>query len=74
MMRILVLLAIGLLLYIIIGNLLRKSRKVPSTSTSSERMVRCEHCGLHIVEKEALQDNRQYFCSTDHLEAHRQSR
>ena len=73
-MRILVLLAIGLLLYIIIGNLLRKSRKYPTSSTSSERMVRCEHCGLHIVEKEALQDNRQYFCSTDHLEAHRQSR
>jgi uncharacterized protein len=37
-------------------------------------MVRCEHCGLHIVEKEALEDNRQYFCSVDHLEEHRQSR
>lgn len=73
-MRILVLLAIGLLLYIIINNLLRNSRKSPSTQTNSERMVRCEHCGLHIVEKEALEDNRQYFCSADHLEEHRQSR
>lgn len=73
-MRILVLLAIGLLLYIIISNLLRKSRTPPPSATTSERMVRCEHCGLHIVEKEALEDNRQFFCSSEHLEAHRQSR
>ena len=74
-MRILVLLAIGLLLYIIISNLLRKSRMPPmSSSMDSEKMVRCEHCGLHIVEKEALKDNRQYFCSSEHLEAHRQSK
>lgn len=73
-MRILILLAIGLLLYIIITNLLRKSRSDSrKPAASSERMVRCEHCGLHIVEKEALQDNRQYFCSNEHLEAHRQS-
>ncbi|WP_438971815.1 PP0621 family protein [Methylophaga sp.] len=73
-MRILVLLAIGLLLYIIISNLLRKSRKPSLSSTTSERMVRCEQCGLHIIEKEALEDNRQFFCSRDHLEEHRQSR
>lgn len=73
-MRILVLLAIGLLLYIIISNLLRKSRNLSPSSTTSERMVQCEHCGLHIVEKEALEDNHQYFCSNKHLEEHRQSR
>ncbi|WP_036315558.1 PP0621 family protein [Methylophaga thiooxydans] len=73
-MRILVLLAIGLLLYIIISNLLRKAKQSPITSTKSERMVRCEHCGLHIIEQEALEDNRQYFCSNEHLEEHRQSR
>jgi len=73
-MRILVLLAIGLLLYIIISSLLRKSRNLSPSSTTSERMVRCEHCGLHIVEKEALEDNHQHFCSNQHLEEHRQSR
>lgn len=73
-MRILVLLAIGLLLYIIISKLLRESKNKPISSTTSERMVRCEHCGLHIVENEALEDNRQYFCSSEHLEEHRQSR
>jgi uncharacterized protein len=73
-MRILVLLAIALLLYIIINNLLRKTRNNPPSAVSSEKMVRCEHCGLHIVETEALEDNRQFFCSNEHLEAHRQSR
>lgn len=73
-MRILILLAIGLLLYIIITNLLRNSRSESrKPSANSERMVRCEHCGLHIVENEALEDNHQYFCSNEHLEAHRQS-
>lgn len=73
-MRILILLAIGLLLYIIISNLLRKSKMPNTTNGQSERMVRCEHCGLHIIEHEAVEDNRQYFCSHQHLEAHRQSR
>lgn len=76
-MRILVLLAIGLLLYIIIGNLIRQNRNSSSNSSASgksERMVRCEHCGLHIIESEAVEDNRQYFCSNEHVEAHRQSR
>lgn len=73
-MRILVLLAIGLLLYIIISNLLRKTRQSPKSATSSEQMVRCEHCGLHIIEQEALEDNRQYFCSNEHLEEHRRTR
>ncbi|MCX4188304.1 PP0621 family protein [Methylophaga sp. OBS4] len=73
-MRILVLLAIALLLYIIISNLLRKSGRPPLSSGSTESMVKCEHCGLHIVENEALKDNRQFFCCVEHLEAHRQSK
>ena len=73
-MRILVLLAIALLLYIIIGNLLRKRGPRPPVSGSSERMVKCEHCGLHIVEHEALKDHQQFFCSVEHLQAHRQSK
>lgn len=73
-MRILILLAIGLLLYIIIGSLIRKNKMTShTTSGSSQRMVRCEYCGLHIVEKEALRDNQHYFCSKAHLEAYRQS-
>jgi uncharacterized protein len=39
--------------------------------TSSEQMVRCEHCGLHILEQEALKEGRDYFCSQEHIEAYR---
>lgn len=67
-MRILVLIAIGLLLYVIIGNLLRKSR--PSSPRQiSEKMVQCQHCGLHILEQEAIQQDDRYYCSQDHIDA-----
>lgn len=72
-MRILVLLAIGLLLYVIISNLLRKSRpssKLPIT----EKMVKCEHCGLHILEQEAIHSDNQYYCSQEHVEADHQDK
>jgi len=69
-MRILVLIAIGLLLYVIIGNLLRKNR-AESTVSKSEEMVRCSHCGLHIPEQEALKSDNKYYCSKEHLETHK---
>jgi len=67
-MRILVLIAIGLLLYVIIGNLLRKNR-ASTPKASSEKMVQCQHCGLHILEQEALQNGSNYYCSQEHIEA-----
>lgn len=71
-MRILILLAIALLLYIIISNLVKKMRaEEKAKAVTSEQMVRCVHCGLHILEQEALQDGQQYFCSQEHVEAHR---
>lgn len=65
-MRILVLIAIGLLLYVIIGNLLRKNRR--QAPLISEKMVQCEHCKLHILEQEALKSGEQYYCSQEHLD------
>ncbi len=67
-MRILVLIAIGLLLYVIIGNLLRKNRSSLS-KPSSEKMVQCQHCGLHVPEQEAIQNGGDYYCSQDHIDA-----
>ena len=67
-MRILILIAIGLLLYVIINNLLRKNRSTPSL-TASEKMVKCQHCGLHILEQESVQSGKNYYCSQQHLEA-----
>lgn len=67
-MRILVLIAIGLLLYIIIGRLLRSSRP-SSPNAITEKMVKCKHCGLHILEQEAMRNGDNYYCSHEHLEA-----
>jgi uncharacterized protein len=65
-MRILVLIAIALLLYIIIGNLLRKNKKSPTIAT--QKMVKCEHCGVHVPEKESIQSGNDFFCSQAHLD------
>lgn len=71
-MRILILIAIGLLLYVIISNFLRKKRS--SSLIESEKMVQCKHCGLHILEQEAIQVSDEYYCSTEHVEIHRQTK
>ncbi|MFW5451632.1 MAG: PP0621 family protein [Methylophagaceae bacterium] len=72
-MRILILIAIGLLLYVIIGNLLRRN-KPPTPKLSTEKMVKCRHCDLHILEQEAIQSGDDYYCSQEHLESHHQSK
>lgn len=72
-MRILVLIAIGLLLYVIIGNLLRRSRGNNHVH-DAEPMVRCAQCGLHLAEREAIKKGDHCFCSTQHLEDYHQSR
>lgn len=68
-MRILVLLAIGLLLFLIFRNLWRKAKVAPRSNTPSENMVRCEQCGLHLIPREAIRRDKQYFCTQAHLEA-----
>lgn len=74
-MRILVLIAIALLLYLIIGSFLRKQKRLQSDSDPAvEKMVSCHHCGLHILEKEAIQAANKSYCSTSHLEADKQAK
>nr|MBA2483461.1 hypothetical protein [Nitrosomonas sp.] len=29
-------------------------------------MVKCDHCGLHILRNEAVTDGDKYFCSDEH--------
>ncbi len=68
-MRILVLIAIGLLLYIIVGSILRKNKQSSLSSGSAEKMVSCDHCGLHIAQKEAISLDNKYYCSEAHRDA-----
>ena len=72
-MRILVLIAIALLLYVIISNLMRKNRSSLSEPVV-EKMVRCHHCGLHVLGQEAIQSGNDYYCSQKHLEEHRKAK
>lgn len=69
-MRILVLLAIGLLLFLIFRNLWRKTKPIQPMPTTSENMVRCEQCGLHLSPKEAIRKEKLYFCTQEHFEAY----
>lgn len=72
-MRILILLAIGLLLYIIFRNLYRQIKNERQIEQAA-KMVRCEQCGLHLSEEEAIQKNHHYFCTVEHLETYLQQK
>jgi uncharacterized protein len=67
-MRILLLIAIGLLLYVIISHLVRKSRLEKLSAPHSQKMVKCSHCGVHVAEIESLQKGNLFFCSQQHLD------
>lgn len=73
-MRILVLIAIGLLLYIIISNHLRKLDKAKADASKTEQLVQCEHCGLHILQNEAVEHESHFYCSQEHVEADSQAK
>lgn len=36
---------------------------------SSESMVQCAHCGIHLPQSESIQSHDQYFCSQAHVHA-----
>jgi uncharacterized protein len=74
-MRILILIAIALLLYLVIASFLRKQKRQQSELDSpAEKMVTCQHCGLHILEEEAVQAANKFYCSASHLEADQQEK
>ena len=69
-MRILILIAIGLLLYVIISKLIRQMRQSSNRSNiESDVMVQCHYCQLHILEQEAIRDGDHYYCSAEHRDA-----
>jgi len=64
-MRILVLIAIGLLLYVIVNNMLRKRRN-NTMESNIDQMVQCSHCGLHILQQESVKSAGKFYCSVEH--------
>ncbi len=70
-MRILLLIAIALMLYIIIKRLLT-AYKAPTEKSGEPSMtadlVQCQYCHLHILAQEAIQstENAAYYCCIEH--------
>ena len=74
-MRLLILAVVAFLIYTLLRQLLRGRgrREIPRQSARSGTMVRCQRCGLHIPEPEALQADGKYFCNNKHLKEFRES-
>lgn len=69
MSRLLLIIAIAVVVYLLI----RSYRKqVPQQDKpSTEDMVCCAHCGVHLPKGESVQADGQFFCSVDHRDAYR---
>ncbi len=37
-----------------------------------EKMVKCEYCSTHIPEEEAINDEKYWFCTSEHRESFKQ--
>lgn len=73
-MNLIRLLAIAALIWIIYRMVQTRRRNRGSLgqrpgSTAVENMVKCEHCGLHIPQAEAVYGDGKAYCSREHLEA-----
>lgn len=72
-MRVLVLLAIGLLLYVIISKALkRQAPQRPQAGKDINTLVPCAQCGINILLREAIASTNsvkvQYYCCVAHRE------
>jgi len=57
------------LIYIIIRHLMRQSPKSDANKADSQKMVRCEHCGLFLPSREAVNEEGHFFCCEEHRHA-----
>lgn len=44
----------------------QKAQKERAAKQLAERMVSCEHCGLHVPESEGVRAEGRFFCSDAH--------
>ena len=67
-MRTLVILITLAVIIIVAKRLLLKTQVPARRNQKNERMVQCANCGIYIPEKEAFQQDGQYYCSQAHLD------
>lgn len=46
----------------------RKRQPAAPREARAANMVRCAHCGVHVIESEALPSEQRWYCSRLHLE------
>ncbi len=70
MSRLLLLLAIAVVVYLLIKSYRKNAPRQDQDKTVAEDMVRCAHCGVHLPKGESIQAGGNFFCSTEHRDAH----
>jgi len=65
MSRLLLLIAVGILIYLLF-KALRKRPVQPPADASPEDMVRCAQCGVHLPKSESVLSDGQFYCSQAH--------
>ena len=69
MSRLLLIIAIAVVVYLLIRSFRKQAPKQDVTTT--EDMVRCAYCGVHLPKGESIQADGQIFCGTEHRDAYR---
>ncbi len=72
LIRLIAIAVIFWLLYRLILTLLSKGRRPtvhPSAPREGEAVVRCEQCGVHIPQSQALKKDGKYYCCEEHRSA-----
>jgi uncharacterized protein len=69
MSRLLLIVAIAFLVYLLIRAFRKQTPSQDAATT--EDMVRCAHCGVHLPKGESVEADGQFFCSTEHRDAYR---
>lgn len=69
-MRILFVIAAIVIVFMIARTLLKRPKKTLQQDArkplEAEKMVRCDHCGLHVPEHEAILTDGHRYCSPEH--------
>ncbi|MEJ2566408.1 MAG: PP0621 family protein [Gammaproteobacteria bacterium] len=51
----------------------RPTPSQPAMTGTAKNMVRCDHCGLHLPESEAISDHGKQFCCKEHRHRYSES-
>lgn len=69
MSRLLFLLAVAIVVYLLLRSFRRQAPK-QDVSDSSEEMVRCAKCGVHLPKSESILAGGNFYCSDAHRREH----